>query len=342
MITNPFDGEPIPALPYLEDVTLEQFNTEIRPAGKPVVMKGVAADWPAVAIGRQSDPRAMSDYLISFDSGAPMSALIGDPKAGGRFFYNDGFTGFNFRRSQAPAKAVLSKMATPRREDDPYLYAGATSTADVFPDFGKDNPMPLVPENVSPLVWVGNPSLVAPHFDMFENIAACAMGTRHFMVYPPDAVGGLYIGPWEHTPAGRECSLVNVEAPDLDAHPRYPEARAKAQLATLEPGDAIYIPPLWWHSVRAREPLNLLVNYWWKEGFDGGSVMGSLAHTLMTIRGLPATERAAWRDLFDHFVFGSDADAEGAHIPEHIRGARSEASPERNAHIRQFVKSHLG
>ena len=36
-------------------------------------------------------------------------------------------------------------------------------------------------------------------------------------------------------------------------------------VADLEPGDAIYIPALWWHAVQATGELNVLVNYWWNE-----------------------------------------------------------------------------
>jgi len=38
---------------------------------------------------------------------------------------------------------------------------------------------------------------------------------------------------------------------------------AAAQVAELETGDAIFIPYMWWHSVRSLTPFNVLINYWW-------------------------------------------------------------------------------
>ncbi len=58
-------------------------------------------------------------------------------------------------------------------------------------------------------------------------------------------------------------SLVQLHAPDFDRFPRFREALDAAVTAELEAGDAIYIPPLWWHHVQSLEPFNLLVNYWW-------------------------------------------------------------------------------
>ncbi len=44
---------------------------------------------------------------------------------------------------------------------------------------------------------------------------------------------------------------------------KFESVRDQALIAELEPGDALYLPKLWWHQVEGTEPLNLLVNYWW-------------------------------------------------------------------------------
>ena len=57
--------------------------------------------------------------------------------------------------------------------------------------------------------------------------------------------------------------MVHPNPPDLDRYPRYREALASAQVAEMEAGDALFIPPLWFHQVEALEKVNLLINYWW-------------------------------------------------------------------------------
>ena len=42
--------------------------------------------------------------------------------------------------------------------------------------------------------------------------------------------------------------MVDPANPDLDRYPRFADALQTAQQGTLEPGDAIYIPFMWWRS----------------------------------------------------------------------------------------------
>ncbi len=61
-----------------------------------------------------------------------------------------------------------------------------------------------------------------------------------------------------------------------------------AEVAELDPGDAVYVPALWWHHVEALEEFNVLVNYWWRDVADYfDSPSSSLLHCLLTIKSLP-------------------------------------------------------
>ncbi|MFX8258165.1 cupin-like domain-containing protein, partial [Acinetobacter baumannii] len=66
-------------------------------------------------------------------------------------------------------------------------------------------------------------------------------------------------------PAGQPISLVDLAAPDLARFPRFAEALPHAQVVTLEPGDALFIPSQWWHGVEGLDPINALVNFWWRQ-----------------------------------------------------------------------------
>src|SRR3546814_8061719 len=85
------------------------------------------------------------------------------------------------------------------------------------------------------------------------------------LLLPPDATPDLYVGPLNHTLAGQPVSMVDPLAPDHARYPRYARAAAQALTAELEPGDALYIPTLWWHHAEATEPANILINYWHKD-----------------------------------------------------------------------------
>ena len=97
-----------------------------------------------------------------------------------------------------------------------------------------------------------------------EGAAVAICGRRRFTLFPPDQVANLYIGPLDFAPTGAAITTARPDAPDFARFPRLRAALAQASHAVLEPGDALYLPPLWWHQVESLEPLNALVNYWWR------------------------------------------------------------------------------
>ena len=114
-------------------------------------------------------------------------------------------------------------------------------------------------------------------------------------------------------------SVVDFDDPDYGRHPRFRKALATAQTALLEPGDAIFIPSMWWHHVRSLEPFNVLVNYWWRSSPAFlSSPLPALHHALWTLRDLPEREKLAWAKVFEYYVFGPGERA-GEHLPEQAR-----------------------
>src|SRR3546814_19855372 len=104
---------------------------------------------------------------------------------------------------------------------------------------------------------------------LVTGVQTCALpisvGRRRFTLFPPDQFANLYLGPIDNTPAGRTVSLVDFDAPDLVAHPRFAEAMAQARTVELDPGAAVFIPSLWWHHVEGLAPIHILLNYWWRD-----------------------------------------------------------------------------
>ncbi len=124
----------------------------------------------------------------------------------------------------------------------------------------------------------------------------------------------------DFTPAGQAISLVDFHNPDFDRHPKFHEALQQAQVAELEPGDAIFIPSMWWHHVEGLDNFNMLVNYWWLSSpAYMGSPLHALNHALLSIRDLPETQRKVWQDIFNFYVFNADEHTT-QHIPPQARG----------------------
>ena len=317
------------------------FEAEIRPLYRPVVMRGLAADWPLVEAGRR-DPQAALDYVAGFDTGRPADIMLAPAKERGRFFYSADMRGFNFRREQLPLSGLIDHLRKIADTERPIgIYAGATSTETHLPGLTDANPLPLAQDmGATPRIWIGNATQVATHFDLSDNIALVAVGKRRFTLFPPESTADLYVGPLDRTLAGQPVSMVDPLAPDLDTYPRYAAAQEQALFADLEPGDAIYVPTLWWHHVAATAPINVLMNYWHNDAAHGGGFL-ALVHAMLSIRDLPAPQREAWRHWFDHFVFGEDAPHSAVHLSPHARGVHGPPSPERDMMIRRFVAQVL-
>jgi hypothetical protein len=247
--------------------------------------------------------------------------------------------GFNFNRDRATLSQLADHLLRIAGEAEPIgIYAGATATATHLPRFDTENPFPLAAgqPQVQTRVWLGNRTQVASHFDLSDNFAVVALGRRRFTLFPPEATGDLYVGPLNVTIAGQPVSMVDPLAPDLERYPRYPAARELALTAELGPGDALFVPMLWWHHVEATEPVNVLINYWHNDVERGGG-FPALIHAMLTIRDLPAAQRRAWRSWFEHMVFGSEAQHAADHLPAHGRGVNGPPTPERDEMIRQFL-----
>lgn len=194
-----------------------------------------------------------------------------------------------------------------------------------LPEMRKENELQFNHEmflNNRPLtgIWLGNPSIASAHYDAPNNIACCVVGKRKFTLFPPDQTVNLYPGPLDPTPGGQAVSMVDFRNPDFERYPRFRDALKVAQVAEMEPGDALFYPSFWWHNVEATAPFNVLINYWWHTSpkfMD--TPMNVLYHAILSLRDRPEHEKRAWKNLFDYYIFGSP-ERPRAHLPEHAHG----------------------
>jgi hypothetical protein len=314
------------------------FRQQIVPACQPMVIRGLVADWPVTKAARSS-PRALQDYLAAFDAGASVEVFSADAAIRGKYYYNPRLQGFNFeRRITKLMDAVDSILDAADHPGARSVYVGSAPTSDCLPGFAADNPMSLAGSGAGPRIWLGTAANISSHYDTFDNLACVIAGRRRFTLYPPDLIGRLYVGPLDNTMSGPPVSLAaSAPAGSENQFPLFAEVREQALTAELGPGDALYLPKLWWHQVESTSSVNGLVNYWW-DAFSVGpdAPYTALLLSMITVSERPAAERQAWQAFFDHYVFRTKGHPL-AHLPPEQHGLLGPLKPDNYSKIRARI-----
>lgn len=315
---------------------------EILSSDQPLVLKSVAANWPLVRAGMESSRSAIK-YLRGFYEEKTVNAFIGSAENDGFYFYNKDISALNFRSERVRLDDVLIQLEKYLDEPKPPTFYVGSTTVDVclpgMREQGNDIPLPFEDALIS--IWIGNKSRIACHYDAPDNLACSVVGKRRFTVFPPEQIANLYPGPVDFNPAGQQISLVDFANPDFEKFPRFREAMAAGQVANLEPGDALFIPSMWWHHVEGLGNFNVLVNYWWRTvpRFMGPAI-NVLKHAMLSIRDLPEKERAAWKALFDFYIFG-DQSVPRENIPPAAQGVLAPMDDMQSRQLRAWLINRL-
>lgn len=306
-------------IPEYSALSAGQFFEQIVPEQKPVVIRGFAQHWPLVASACQGHS-AFTAYLLKFYQGAKARMVVAPPSANKRFYYNEEMTDVNYLSGEERIDLFLGRLLElVDREVYPAISMQNALIDDILPGLVDENRSMFFPE-LSPRLWVGNEGIVSTHYDGSDNLACVVAGRRRFILFPPAQTGHLYPGPLNFTPAGAPTSLVDVHNPDFERYPLFKQAQAEAFSAELGPGDAIFIPMLWWHHVESLDKVNALMNYWWNGSSAPSAVspsaIDSLNLALLAMRDLSPKQREAWRHMFDHYLFKQGVDPV-SYIPSH-------------------------
>ena len=307
------------------DIDEARFHSDILGSYRPAILRGFVRHWPAVKLAA-AGPQSICQYLIECDSGHPVDALLMAPEHKGRLFYRGDMTGFNFARRKLPVASVIEQLVRYSQFAQPPSVAVQSALIDdCLPRFARENTAPFLDAAVRPRIWLGNTITTPAHFDESDNLACVVAGRRRFTLFPPEQVGNLYIGPLDFAPTPTPISMVDFSAPDFARFPRFRAALAAAQVADLAPGDALYIPTLWWHHVQSQGVMNILVNYWWTAAGATATIAAMVA-CMQAMQALAPQHRRAWAAMFQHYVFDAQVDP-GAHIALDARGVLRNARP---------------
>ncbi|WP_102797757.1 cupin-like domain-containing protein [Bowmanella denitrificans] len=316
------------AIAEYSSLSAEQFFNQLAPAQQPLIIRGFAQKWPLV-ISAQQGPQSFVNHLLKFYQGNKARMVVAPPSANKRFYYNEQMTDVNYLSGEERVDLFLGRLLELMdRAVYPAISMQNARLSEILPGLAEENRSDFFPA-LEPRLWVGNQGIVSTHYDGSDNLACVVTGRRRFILFPPEQTCHLYPGPLNFTPAGAPTSLVDVNNPDLERYPLFQHARDAAYSAELGPGDAIFIPMLWWHHVESLDKVNALMNYWWNGSSAPDAVspsaIDSLNLALLAMRDLTPKQRNAWRCMFDHYLFKQGVDP-CAYIPaqqQHILGKLS-------------------
>eukprot|EP01127_Copromyxa_protea_P022393 TRINITY_DN8005_c0_g1_i1.p1 TRINITY_DN8005_c0_g1~~TRINITY_DN8005_c0_g1_i1.p1 ORF type:complete len:1059 (+),score=205.67 TRINITY_DN8005_c0_g1_i1:15-3191(+) len=97
------------------------------------------------------------------------------------------------------------------------------------------------------------------HYDVMDNILCQVVGTKTVTLWHPSEVSNLYVD-------GSTSQVLDINNPDLAKFPRF--ALASCLVGTLQPGDILFLPSLWFHNTWT-EDASISVNVFFKHLSDG-------------------------------------------------------------------------
>lgn len=218
------------AVPRVGTVTKQQFLRDFKGPARPVVLEELTRDWPARR-------KWGMDYFKAV-AGDTMVPLYDSQRSTGR------------KHQHAPAATM------PLRDYFDRLAQGENDLRMFFfnllfevPELTKDFDFPDVGLKLFkklPVLFVGGKGArVQMHFDIdLADILLCHFGGRkRVMLFSPEQTKYMYHVPFSFS----SLFDANVERPDFKRFPAL--AQLKGEIAELNHGDVLYIPPGYWHYV---------------------------------------------------------------------------------------------
>ena len=237
----------------------------------PLLLTGLASTWPATH--RWSSPRywgaALGDRTLPVEVGSHyLAAGWGQRLVKGHAFLNEMLTA-----TATPSTATPTPYLA---QHDLLTQVPALAGDVVAPDYcclgaGSDAASADASPAPGPTInaWLGPAGTLSPlHTDPGHNLLCQIVGRKYVRLYPPSTSFADVSTPSLASNGSATTSLTaaNTAAVDLEA---VTPAAGGADVAgapfwdaTLSPGDALYIPPGWWHWVRALDA-SASVSFWW-------------------------------------------------------------------------------
>jgi hypothetical protein len=216
----------------------EEFLERYYAPGRPVILVGEMADWPALS---RWTPRYLRDAI-----GSKVIEFQGERSKNDRFeIYKEA------HRREMPFDQFIDLIGG-NTGNDAYLTAynsarNAQALSGLHGDLGFLDKF-LSHDVLEPhgMMWIGPAGTVTSlHHDLTDNFIAQIVGRKRLKLVPAADVGKLY----NHQHVFSEIADLEDQALDPTRFPLL--ANARIYDVTLSPGEIIFIPLAWWHQVKS-------------------------------------------------------------------------------------------
>ena len=247
-LRRPPAGRPVPRRRFPLDAPPEAVLRQLADASEPVILEGSPAAmlWPAM---KQWTPQYLAAQLegkmplvdestnatfVWYDESRQMHRRLGLTSHSEHLKRDDVSSNEFFVRSEAgpPYRQLSSKIAS-----SPLAHLAADVSPHDWMLAARDQ---RYADDVSATMWAGDAGTTShTHYDGVVNCFAQVIGRKEFALWPPEAWETMWLYPHAH-PAHRQ---VQHTSPSTDG---------LAQVASLGPGDVLFLPPFHFHRVTSR------------------------------------------------------------------------------------------
>ncbi|QTN25680.1 cupin-like domain-containing protein [Rhizobacter sp. AJA081-3] len=318
-----------PPLPVTLRSIRRQTATGLTPAAlhspTPQLFSGHCAGWPLT--------RELSARRLDLTKIAYLSELSGRQRiqftylppamAGDLGCAPNGRPNVPYLSHEATLSDFLQGIASCLRHADGSVAYAQSRPLRSFPRFagmlGCDEVLGDLPE-ASRRLWLGSGGHVNNlHFDCFANFLFMIAGYKRVCLFPPDSFVELRPTPPRRGIGGATGSPVKLLRPQTKDMARLRRLARRGMYVVLRPGDALFIPPNWWHHVEGQR-LNLMVNAWVHaiERPTLGSLEDGLQRTIRAMADMRPTVRISLRDVVRRACKGEPASQVLRQVPTDI------------------------
>ncbi|MCY1075526.1 cupin-like domain-containing protein [Archangium lansingense] len=329
----PFEARPIRRLHRPEPGEFWAHHSQ-----EPVVLTGCMEDWKLLKeLRARATAGQKLEFLGSLHGAEPVRYSTLPRGTGGHYHFQDSearSTTYGPPQPRVPFDTFASQLLRSLNgESDSYVYLQAMFLDPGTPLWESLGPgvLPLLSEEQArPMLWAGSDGQVVNlHYDDFLNFICMLEGTKRVTVFAPELMPSMYHAPFDRMLNYAQASRVRMLEPDLERFPLFEQAMKEARVAVLEPGEVLFLPPMWWHHVESYG-FNVMINNW---VFPAPleeiiALQENVTKALRLFQDATAAQRAEARA---HYVRSVLVAAEAAGAPE-SGGAREAEEPRHAAH----------